>query len=84
MPKTIAIIESCDTKYKEAAFLKELVTGAGLNALVVDVATGPNPSRNFDVSRDHVAETAGVCWQTDTVSWTKGEKIAFMQKAVAG
>ena len=84
MPKTIAIIESCDTKYKEAAFLKKQVTDAGLNALVVDVATGPNPSREFDISRDRVAESAGVCWEKDTVSWTKGEKIAFMQKAVAG
>ena len=36
MPKTIAIIESCDTKYKEAAFLKKQVTDAGLNALVVE------------------------------------------------
>ena len=83
MPETIAIIESCDTKYKEAAFLKKLVTDAGLNALVIDVATGPSRSMNFDISRDRVAEAAGVNWDNDTGSWSKGEKIAFMQKAVA-
>ena len=39
--KTIAIIESCDTKYKEAKFIKDFIEKEGVEGLVINTATGP-------------------------------------------
>lgn len=41
--KTIAIIESCDTKYKEAEFISNFIKKEDLNTLVLNTATGPDP-----------------------------------------
>ncbi|MBQ5756006.1 MAG: Tm-1-like ATP-binding domain-containing protein, partial [Erysipelotrichaceae bacterium] len=54
--KTIAIIESCDTKYREAQYIRELVEKEGMKGLVIDVATGPYPSYNYDVSREDIVQ----------------------------
>ncbi len=37
--KTIAVIESCDTKAEEAGYIKELIEQEGLSAVVIDVST---------------------------------------------
>ena len=81
--KTIAIIGSCDTKYREICYMRELIEAQGVKALVIDVATGPDPSMGYDISREEVAESAGVSWQ-DMEPKSKGEKISFMTEAVAG
>ena len=80
--KTIAIIESCDTKYKEAKFIKDFIEEAGLQGLVINTATGPAPSYNFDVSREEVAAAYGTPWE-EMEPKTKGEKIDYMKDAVA-
>ncbi|MBM6739085.1 Tm-1-like ATP-binding domain-containing protein [Faecalicatena fissicatena] len=79
---TVAVIGSCDTKAREVAYMRELLEAWGLNVLVIDVATGPGPSENYDISREAVAEAAGASWETVKTK-TKGEKIEFMTKAVA-
>lgn len=80
--KTIAIIESCDTKYKEAKFIKDFIEKEGLTGLVVNTATGPSPSYNFDISREEVAEAFGTPW-SEMEPKSKGEKIDYMKDAVA-
>lgn len=80
--KTIAIIGSCDTKYREVAYMRELIEAQDTGVLVIDVATGPNPSYGYDVSREEVTEAAGTKWEVLEPK-TKGEKIAFMMDAVA-
>ena len=75
--KTIAIIGSCDTKYREVKFMKEQIEAEGISALVIDVATGPSPSCNYDVSRAEVVENAGKTWE-ELEPRTKGEKIGFI------
>lgn len=80
--KTIAIIESCDTKYKEAKFIKEFIEAQGINGLVINTATGPAESFNYDISREKVAESFGTPW-SEMEAKTKGEKIDFMKEAVA-
>lgn len=80
--KTIAIIGSCDTKYREVKFMKEQIEAEGISALVIDVATGPSPSCNYDVSRAEVVENAGKTWE-ELEPRTKGEKIGFMMEAAA-
>ena len=81
--KTIAIIGSCDTKYKEIAYMRELIEGRGLRALVINIATGPAQARGYDISREEVALFGGMTWE-DIVTRTKGEKIAYMAEAAAG
>lgn len=80
--KTIAIIGSCDTKYREVAYMRELIEAQDTEVLVLDVATGPNPSYGYDVSREAIVEAAGTKWEILEPN-TKGEKIAFMMEAVA-
>lgn len=80
--KTIAIIESCDTKHREAAYMKELIEKEGLKGLVIDVATGSSQSYSFDVSREEVVASTGITWK-DLEPKTKGEKIDYMKNAVA-
>lgn len=80
--KTIAIIGSCDTKYKEVAYMRERIEAQNTAVMVIDVATGPNPSYGYDVSREEVVEAAGTRWELLEPK-TKGEKITFMMEAVA-
>lgn len=80
--KTIAIIASCDTKYKEAAYMRERIEAEGLKALVINTATGSGESFGFDISREEVVRRGGAAWE-DLSLGTKGEKIAFMTKAVS-
>ena len=63
--KTIAIIGSCDTKYREIAYMREQVESQGVKAMVINVATGLNPSYGYDVSREDVTkqqEKSGLNW----------------------
>lgn len=80
--KTIGIIGSCDTKYKEVAYMKELIEAQQVAVLVIDVATGVDQSYGYDVSREEVAAAAGVPWP-QLAPKEKGEKIGFMMEAVA-
>ena len=49
---------------------------------VINTATGPAPSYNFDVSREEVAAAYGTPWE-EMEPKTKGEKIDYMKDAVA-
>ena len=80
--KTIAVIESCDTKAKEAKFISDFIKKEGLEALVLNTATGPSPSENYDISREEIVEAYGTPWE-ELEPKTKGEKIDFMKDAVA-
>lgn len=86
--KTICIIESCDTKYTEAAYMKELVEKAGMKGLVLNTATGPVASSDpvdekhvIDVSREEIVAAHGKDWK-ELEPGTKGEKIEYMREAV--
>lgn len=80
--KTIAIIESCDTKFKKAKFISDFIRNENLNTIVINTATGPQPSYNYDISREEIAEAYGTSWK-EMEGKTKGEKIDFMKDAVA-
>ena len=69
--KTIAVIESCDTKFKEAKFISDFIKNEGLNALVINTATGPAPSYNYDISREEIAESYGTPWKR----WNQNQKV---------
>ena len=79
--KTVAIIASCDTKYKEVTFMRECVEKFGFRPLVIDMAIGLLPSGPVEITREQVAENVGVCWK-EIAGQTKGELIVFMQNAI--
>ncbi|MDO5424233.1 MAG: Tm-1-like ATP-binding domain-containing protein [Eubacteriales bacterium] len=79
--KTIAVIGSCDTKYREVAYMRERIETEGLRVLVLDTATGPGMSYGYDVSREEILKSAGVSME-EMASKTKGEKIRLMTDAV--
>ena len=79
--KTIAVLESCDTKAREAKFISDFIRNEGLSALVLNMATGPEPSENYDISREEIVEAYGAKWK-DIEAMTKGEAIDFMKNAV--
>lgn len=81
MMKTIAVIASCDTKYKEAAFMREFLQNLELNVLIVDISIGPGPSYGADISREKVFSDFGLCWD-DVKNRTKGELMALITQAV--
>jgi uncharacterized protein (UPF0261 family) len=62
MKKTIALVVTLDTKGEESGYVKELIQRGGYNVIVIDVGTGARGSLLFapDVSREEVAEAAGV------------------------
>lgn len=64
---------SCDTKFKEAKFISDFIKNEGLNALVINTATGPAPSYNYDISREEIAESYGTPWE-EMEPKSKGEK----------
>ena len=80
--KTIAIIESCDTKFKETAYMREFIEKQGMKVIVLDVSTGQSSSYEYDISREEIVENAGAKWK-DLALKTKAEKISFMTEAVA-
>ena len=86
--KTIAIIESCDTKYTEAGYMKSLIENAGMRGLVLNTSTGPiavsdseDRGHIVDISREEIVEANGTPW-AQLEPRTKGEKIEFMRAAV--
>lgn len=80
--KTIAIIGSCDTKSREVQFMREQILAQGVEALVVDVATGPAAACGCGVSREEVLRSIGISW-SELEARTKGEKIEAMCRAVS-
>lgn len=79
--KTIAVIASCDTKYKEAAYLRQCLAQAGVQTLVVDMAIGPGKSFGADVPREQVVLSIGLNWDK-IKNKTKGELMVLMTDAV--
>ena len=75
--KTIAVIESCDTKAEEAGYIKEQIEKENLRALVIDVSIGSGRRRNYDVARETVCDN----WPA-IADKSKAEKAAHMQEAI--
>lgn len=55
--KNVYVVGTCDTKFKELNYMKEEITRAGVNAVLVDVATkghdNPVDVKNEEVARHH-------------------------------
>lgn len=81
MMKTISVIASCDTKYKEVALIREFIENTGVSVLIVDMSIGFGQSYGADISREKVVSNIGICWD-DVKDRTKGELMELMTEAV--
>lgn len=80
--KRIAIISSCDTKQREAAFMAERLRESGAEPLIVDMSIGLGQPHGADITREEVFAAAGLAWQQQREK-TKGELMAIMTKAMS-
>jgi uncharacterized protein (UPF0261 family) len=78
---TIALLGTLDTKGDEFAFVAEQIRARGHQTLLIDVGTGAPPRLAPDVSREQVAELAGVDLLALVKRNDRGEAVAAMSKA---
>ena len=81
MKKTVAVIASCDTKFKEAQYIRECLETTGINTLVVDMAIGFSESIGADISREKVVGNIGLKWY-EIKDQSKGELMGVMLEAI--
>lgn len=77
----IAIVACCDTKYHEIAFTKQRVLSSGNQALVIDIATGPDIRFQADITREEVLEAGGYTWE-QVHAMAKSDAISAMTESI--
>jgi len=60
MKKTIVLMGRLDSKGKEYAYVKEKILAGGFDVITVDTGTRGSPIFKPDISREEVAQAAGV------------------------
>jgi len=78
---TIAILGTLDSKGEEHAFLAKLVKARGHVPLLIDVGTGGDPTVVPDITRDQVAEAAGLDLAPIIAKKDRGEAVTAMSQA---
>ncbi|MBE2272440.1 MAG: Tm-1-like ATP-binding domain-containing protein [Anaerolinea sp.] len=82
MPKTIAVIGALDTKGQDFAFLKAEIEARGCKALVIDFGVMGDPAFMPEVTRQQVAEAAGVEIMALIAAEDRGSAMRAMSEGV--
>jgi len=82
MPKTIAMIGALDTKGQDFAFLKTEIEKRGFKTLMIDFSVMGAPAFAPDVSREQVAEAAGVDFAVLVERADRGDAMRSMSDGV--
>jgi len=77
---TIAILGTMDTKGEEHAFVAEVIKQRGHKVLVIDVGALEPPRLKPDITREEVAQAAGVDFAALLAKRDRGESVAAMSK----
>ncbi|MBR1409089.1 MAG: Tm-1-like ATP-binding domain-containing protein [Clostridia bacterium] len=77
----IAIVACCDTKYHEIAFTRQRILDSGNEALVVDIATGPDIRFQADITREAVLAAGGYTWE-QVHAMQKSDAISAMTESI--
>lgn len=80
---TIAILGTMDTKGEEHAFVAEVIRQRGHKTFIVDVGTLGEPFVKPDVTRDEVAQLAGINLPALVAKKDRGEAVAAMSKGAS-
>src|SRR5215467_5694582 len=79
----VVLIGTLDTKGEELLFLKQRLSAAGIEVLVIDVGVLGAPAFPADISREEISAAGGVCLQDLTVEHDRGKAIAAMEGGLA-
>jgi len=77
----IAILGTMDTKGVEHAFVAELIRKKGHQTILIDVGTFGPPTVEIQISREQVANTAGIDLASIVARKDRGESVEAMTKA---
>ncbi len=78
----VVLIATLDTKGAEAAFVRDVLTAAGLEVLVVDAGVLADPPFQPDVGRRQVFEAAGTSWERLREEADRGKAIEAAARGV--
>jgi len=80
---TIAVLGTLDTKGAEHAFVAEQIRSRGQQTLIIDVGTIGQPGLQPDITRNEIAEAAGVHINALVTKRDRGEAVSAMAKGAA-
>lgn len=80
MAKTVALLGALDTKGGEYAFVKQCIEARGHRTLLIDVGVLGPPAVAPDVSREAIAEAAGVDLSAVVEGRDRGQAMAAMSR----
>ena len=72
---TIAVLGTLDTKGAEHAFVAEQIRSRGQQTLIIDVGTIGQPGLQPDITRNEIAEAAGVDINALVTKRDRGEAV---------
>jgi len=78
---TIAVLGTLDSKGAEHAYLADLIRAKGHDVLLIDVGTGTAPTVKPDVTREEVAQLAGIDLAEIRSRRDRGECVVAMSQA---
>jgi uncharacterized protein (UPF0261 family) len=78
---TIAVLGTLDSKGSEHAYLAEIIRAKGHDVLLIDVGTGTEPTVKPDVTREQVAQAAGINLTEIRSRHDRGECVVAMSQA---
>jgi uncharacterized protein (UPF0261 family) len=80
---TIVLLATLDTKGEESAFLRDRLTAAGLEVIVVDAGVLEPPAFDPDISRATVAQAGGSDHAALAADRDRGSAVAVMARGAA-
>ena len=80
--KRVLIIATLDTKDEEAVFVRDLIRSRGLEAWVIDPGSLGAPALTAEITREQVAQKAGIDLKSLVATQNKGHIIATMSQGV--
>lgn len=79
--KTVAVIASCDTKFKEVQYMQKILLAQNVKPLIVDMSIGPKDTEGADISREEVFLEENLKW-SEIKSCAKGRLMELMISAM--
>jgi uncharacterized protein (UPF0261 family) len=74
--RTVVVVATLDTKGEEAAYVRDHVAAWGLGTILIDPGVLPDPTVQADISRQAVAQAAGVTLEALLARGDKSHAIA--------
>ena len=81
--KRIAIVGTLDTKFEEMGFIQDFITKKGHDAVIIDAGIMGAVPFAPQISRDKVAEAAGMSLHEVQALGDEGKAIAFMAEGAS-